>query len=304
MPVQCRPRCSTSARTRWLASCVTARGRRQKRSMPAMRKPAGQPRSRSASACSSRNACRSMARCRAPVATPRSWPSPMVARAARAARRSIATRHRCGTRCTSAGTAGTAPPTACGRKRSGRSSMRVKWPPTRRTCTPRSRATVSWPAATRKRSARRPRVTMKPCWSMRPRRSAPSSARCSRGAPRSTIFVTRWRAAISRPRPATHRRHNAARACSSAVGAATCATWGRCSPTASSAIPACRFSCARASSIRGATVASPYCAQAHTTCCRAGAMPPTHRPRSRPATCRRNTATSASSRYPACATWR
>ena len=63
------------------------------------------------------------------------------------------------------------------------------------------------------------------------------------------------------PRRAIRSRRSAARASSSAAGAASCATWGRCSATASSATPACRSSCGRASSTRAATAASRRCAR-------------------------------------------
>ncbi len=234
---------------------------------PGNARPGGARPSRSASGCSSSRACRPTAGCRARAAIDPNWPLPTASRVRSAARCSTATRRRCGTRCTSAGTAGTARPTACGRKRSGRSSTRARWRPVPRICDARSPPTPNSTAATGGCSAApRPAMTTRRCWWTRPRRSAPLSARWCRAARRSTTFATRWRAAMRRPRHATRSTRSAACASSSARAAATCATWARCSPTASSPTPGCRSSCGPAWWTRGATTASSRCARAATTC--------------------------------------
>ena len=204
--------------------------------------PASPRPSRLASACSSTHACRSMARCRAPAATAPSG----LRRRPRARRWAASGRSQhadaVGTRCTSAGTAGTAPPTACGRRAIRPMRRRARnGPPTRRTWPPRSRGDAElacrYAQAFGAAAGGDDEAVLVECG--QGARRLP--ARCSRAARRSTTSATRWRAATAALLPAIRCRRSAARARSSAGGAATCATSGRCSATASSATPALPF---------------------------------------------------------------
>ena len=264
---------------------ATVRGRRRRARDPGnavAAEPAGD-RTRPAPVLRSRG-CRSTARCRARPAT-----QPLLAFAdarqalAGGGRRSTATRRRCGTRSTSAGTAGTARPTASGRRRSGRSCTRTRWTRTPRMCATRSsrddrtsRAAIEGVRPAGRQAMRRP------CWSTPARRSVPSSARWCRAARRSTHSATRSRVATGARRRATRSPRSAACGCSSAAATATSATSGPMFSNGEFGDTGLPFFVRPGVVDPGRHKGIELLRRANTTCCRAGAMRATmRRPRPR-----------------------
>ena len=181
-------------------------------------------------------------------------------------RRSTATRRASRTCACSAGTAGMARATACGRRACGRWSIRARWAAMSRAWRPPCAATPISRAATAGRSARRRRPTTRRSPSMSPRRSRPSRRRSRRDARRSTTSAMRSRAATATPRRAIRSRRSADSRSSSARDSAMSAISAPAFPTASSTMSAFRTSSRAGAWTPAGTKASRSSGRAATTC--------------------------------------